>query len=272
MLCLPGFREIICGDSEYRYPLADYTGSAEVVRTGTNGNDGLGTVSSYTPHPSLPYNSLYFHGTTSSFVELSVDTQYTVSSDWSFTMFVYSKAPHHGTIFDYVYDGPMPQAGVEWSNKIKLELNESHILFTMQGPNGEDYGTAVLGTIFTAEAWVPLSVAHDSSNGDLIIMTLDNEFYKSKDFQNNADDILLPQPGKVKLGEAYDVSNPFEGSIVCFALYDTKVSKSGFDSTLDECVPNNWPTTPTPIGKNTLRERLRTHKAFTKVLVIIKSP
>ena len=248
--CILGFRGIACGNAAYLYPLADYTGSAEVMRTGTNGSDGLGTISSNTPHPSLPYNSLNFHGTTSSFVELRVDTQYPVTQDWSFTMFVYSKAPYRGTIFDYEYDGPTPQTGIEWANKIKLELNESNILLTIQGPNGEDYGNAVVGTIFTAEVWVPLSLVRDTSNGDMIIMTTNNEFYKSKDFQSNPQDILLPQPGKIKLGEAYGVSNPFEGSIVCFGLYDTKFSKSGFDSTLDECNPVNWPTTPASIGKN----------------------
>ena len=220
-----------------------------MVQGGTNGDDGLGSVSAYTPHPSLPYSSLYFHGTTSSFVELRVGTQFTLSSDWSFTMFVFSKAPHRGTIFDFVFDGQSAQAGQLWSNKIKLELNDSQIVFTMHGPNGQDYGSAVLGTIFTTEQWIPLSVVHDMSNGEVKIMTLNNEFYKSKDFQDNTKNIQLPQPAKVKLGGAYDNSNPFEGSIVCFALYDKKVSKGSLDDTLDECDPSNWPTFPTSIGK-----------------------
>ena len=251
ILLFPGLPNLRCGDSVYRYPLADYTGTAEVVQGATNGYDGLGLVTSFTSHPSLPYNSLYFDGSDSSFAEVRVGTQYTVENDWSFTMFVYSVAPHTGTIFDFVYDGIPTEAPPKYSDKIKLTLNDSQIVFTMEGPDGQDYGSDVLGTIFTSEGWIPLSVVHDEASGDVIIQTFDNEFYESKNYQNNQNNVKLPQPAKIKIGGSYDTPSTFKGSIVCFALYDTKFSKSSFDSTLDECHPSNWPNTPTSVGKYT---------------------
>lgn len=220
-----------------------------MVHGGASGYKGLGYVTSFPPHPLLPYNSLYFNGTVSSFVELRVGTQNTVLGDWSFTMFVFSRAPHRGTIFDLVYDGVSPLSDPLISNKIKLELNDSQIVFTMVGSDGKDHGCAVLGTIFTAEAWIPISVVHEEAKGDVIIQTADNVFYLSSDFQNNRNNVKLPQPAKIKLGGSYDGSPPFEGSIVCFAVYDTKFSVSSFNATLTECDPSNWPITPSPVGK-----------------------
>ena len=245
-----GFPELRCGNSVYRYPLADYTGTAEVVQGGGSGYEGLGYVSSFASHPSLPYGSLYFSGDPNSYAELRVGTQYTVATDWTFAMFVYSQAPHRGTIFDFIYDGGgVP--GPLWSNKIKLELNDSVIVFTHLGPRGENHGSAVVGTIFNAEAWIPLSIVHDKKKGDLIIQTYNNKFYVSNNFQNNRNNVKLPQPAKIKIGGSYDTSSqPFTGSIVCFALYDTKTGQSDFDQTLNECNPSQWLATPPSIGKS----------------------
>ena len=103
-------------------------------------------------------------------------------------MFVYSKAPHRGTIFDFMYDGTGSHP--LWSDRIKLELNDSEIVFTHLGSSGDDHGSAIVGTIFNAEVWIPLSIVHDESNGNTVIQTLGNEFYKSSDFQNNRNNVI----------------------------------------------------------------------------------
>ena len=238
-------------NSVYLYPLANYTGTAEVVQGGGSGYDGLGYVTSFASHPSLPYGSLYFCGDSNSYAELRIGTQYTVQNDWTFVMFVYSKAPHRGTIFDFKYDGA-GVAGPLWSKRIKLELDGSDIIFTHIGTNGDDHGSAIVGTIFNAEVWVPLSVYHDESSGNIILQTSGNEFYKSSDFQNNRNNVKLTHPATIKIGGSYDASSlPFEGSIVCFAVYDTKMGINDFDQTLNECDPNQWPNSPSNIGEYT---------------------
>ena len=229
-----------CGGSVYRYPLADYTGTAEVVHGGSSGYSGLGEVTSFQPHPSLPYNSLYFHGTAASYLELMLGGDYTLKNDWSFTMFVYSIEPHRGTIFDLVYEGRTQQKTGFFFKQIKLELTDSNIVLTMHGPSGQDYGSATVGTIFTAEEWMPLTVVHDKANGDVIMFTEAQEFYNSKQIQDNQNNIVIQQPAKIKLGGAYQDHTPFKGSIVCFLVYDMKVSKNHFPSALDECQPENW--------------------------------
>ena len=181
----------------------------------------------------------------SSFVEITIGTQETITGDWSFIMFLYIMEPHRGTIFDFVYDS-LPPHPTLYSSKIKLELNGSLIVFTMQGPSKADYGSATLTTIFTSHVWIPLAVVHDKSSGDITLMTLDNAFYHS---QNNRKNVFLPQPAKIKLGGSYDTPSSFEGSIVCFAVYDTKVSASSFDQALTECNPSNWLVTPNTVGK-----------------------
>lgn len=248
---MPGFAEISGQDPVYKYPLADYTGTAEVVYGGRSGYDGLGFVSSYTPHPSLSYNSLYFHGTSLSFAELHLGTEEPISTDWSFTMFVYFSTPHRGTIFDFVYDmSAGGQQGQLWSNKIKLELNETHIIFTILGPAGQDFGSDVIGTIFAEESWIPLSVIHDESSGDVTIQTLDTEIFTNKGFYKNQNKVQLAQPAKIKIGGSYDSeSYPFEGSIVCFVIHNVKVSLTSFPDALNQCQPIKWRNSPLPIGK-----------------------
>ena len=240
---------------------------------GLSGYEGLGFVTTFTPHPSLPYNSLYFDGIPSANVELKLGTQYTVDSDWSFVMYVYSYAPHQGTIFDFMYDGSLPQSNSLFTNRIKLELAGSNMILTMEGPSGEDYGSATLGSFITAEAWIAVGVVHDRSNGDTIVMTKDNEFWKSKDYQNNQNDVLLPQPAKIRIGGAYGVPSPFKGSVTCFALYAEKFSKGSFDQTLDECDPSNWPVTPATIGKfemhNTVKPVLIGHSKIDKTKILM---
>ena len=239
-------------NSVYLYPLANYTGTAEVVYGGGSGFDGLGYVTYFTSHPSLPYGSLNFCGDSNSFAELHLGTQYTVQNDWTFVMFVYSKAPHRGTIFDFKYDGA-GVAGPLWSDRIKLELTDSQIIFTHLGTNGgADHGSATIATIFTTEAWIPLAVVHDESSGNTFIQTMGNEFYKSSDFQSNRNNVKLAQPAKIKIGGSYDQSSlPFEGSIVCFAVYDAMMGVNDFSQTLNECDPVQWPNTPTSIGEYT---------------------
>ena len=63
-------------------------------------------------------------------------------------------------------------------------------------------------------------------------------------------DVKLPQPAKIKIGGSYDASSlPFEGSIVCFAVYDTIMGVNDFGQTLNECDPSQWPLTPSFIGE-----------------------
>ena len=245
------FLELRSADSNtasvYLYPLANNTGTAEVIYGGGSGYDGLGYVTSFSSHPSLPYGSLYFEREPYSFAEIKIGTQFIIQNDWTFTMFVYSKAPHRGTIFDFMYDGT--GSDPLWSDRMKLELNDTEIVFTHVGSSGDDHGSAVIGTIFNTEAWIPLSVVHDESTGNTIIQTVGNEFYKSSDFQNNRNNVKLSQPAKIKIGGSYDATSlPFEGSIVCFAVYDTQIDVDDFDETLDECDPSQWPITPSFIG------------------------
>ena len=197
----------------------------------------------------LDYNSIYFDGSDSSFAELRVGTTANIDKDWSFTMFVYSVAPHTGTIFEFIYDGGEQSNGDKWSNTIRLELNESHMLLTMLSPNGQGYGSAVIdkSTIFTSDRWIPLSVVHHKNNGNIDIQT-ENKMYTFK--PNNEDKVRLPLPARIKLGGAYNRSNPFEGSITCFAIYKSKFSHNSFDRTLqDECNSRRWETKPTEVGK-----------------------
>lgn len=220
-----------------------------MIHGGTNGYEGLGFVSSSARHPSLPYNSLSFHGTFSSFAELRAGMQYMTDSDWSLIMFVKSSAPIQGTLFDLRYGGPGEPDQV-WSNKIKLELNGTHIVLTIFGPFGGDYGAGFHGTTFTSEEWSPLSVVHDSLNGNVYIQTLHTKVFTNKGLYKNQNRIKLPQPTKIKLGGSYDTkSYPFEGSVVCFAMYDAKVSSTSFADTLSECLPTKWQNIPNSIGK-----------------------
>ena len=199
--------------SVFLYPLANYSSTAEVVHGGKPGYNGLGDVNSFVKHPMLDYNSIYFDGSDSSYVELSVGRNNELSnSDWSFVMFMYSAVPYKGTVFDFIYDG-LPKERDTWSTNIRLELNESHMLLTMRGPDEEDYGSTVIDkpTIFISKTWIPLSVVHKKSNGRIQIQTENQMLYKSQDFQNNQNDVKLPLPAKIKLGNAYNLSNPFEG-------------------------------------------------------------
>ena len=235
--------------SVFLYPLANYTGTAEVVHRGTPGYNGLGDVNCFDKHPMLDYNSTYFDGSNSSFVELRVGTSVNINGDWSFTMFVYSVAPHTGTVFDFIYDGGEQSTDKKWSNTIRLELNETHMLFTLLGREDKDYGSAVIDkpAVFTSETWIPLSVVHDKSDGTIKIKTTNGILYASKN--DNENNVKLPLSARIKLGGAYNQYSPFEGSITCFAIYKSKVSKNHFDTTLKECNSSTRGTEPTDIGK-----------------------
>ena len=232
----------------FLYPLANYTGTAEVVHGGTPGYNGLGDVNSFDKHPMLDYNSTYFDGNNSSFVELRVGTSENINGDWSFTMFVYSVAPHTGTVFDFIYDGGT-QTNDKWSNTIRLELNETHMLFTLLGDEDKDYGSAVIDkpAVLTHETWIPLSVVHDKSNGKIKIQTINDILYASS--TDNENGVKLPLPARLKLGGAYNQYSPFEGSITCFAIYKSKFSKNYFNTTLQECKSSTRGTESTDIGK-----------------------
>ena len=231
----------------YLYPLSETTESAEVVYGG-GGNDDTCGRSAFLSHPSLPYASILLQRTEFSYLELTVGTQTIIDGDWSFAMFIYSLEPYCGTIFHYVYDSQLPVIGESedlYADEIKVELNDTHILFSLLGPNKEDYGSAVIGTIFTAEEWISLLVAHDEDNGVITIETKNNKFYKSSDYQDNTEGVLLHQPGKIKLGGSYgEMPSAFGGSIVCFGIYDSKISDGNFDNLLDDCQPSNWVVIP----------------------------
>ena len=245
-----GLHELQCADTPvYNYPLVNTTGTAEVVYGGYSGYEGLGAVTAFSPHPSIENAPLYFFGSDYSYAELKLGEEAALTNDWSFNMFVYSIAPHTGTIFDFVYDGNTQLPDSLFSSRVKLQLNGSHIILEMLGPSGEDYGSAVVGTIFTAEMWIPLGLVHDKSNGDVTLQTLGIKFYESKDFQDNSNHIKLPQPAKIKIAGAFNESSPFKGSVVCFTVYDKTVSTLSFVSTYIDCGPSNWPVTPPEIGK-----------------------
>ena len=260
-----GLPVVRCTSSKYRYPLAEYTGSAEVEY----GGDFVENPCSKDPffsHDSLPYQPIYLTGSEDSFLELKLGLQTVVSGDWSFSMFVYSFAPHVGTIFHYLLDNEALPVGVTsetetsklYLTEIKLELNGTHLLFTMLGAWKHDHGSAVIPSIVNTEAWIPLAVSHDKSSGEVLLVTDNNKFYQSSDYQDNTDNCLLAQPGKIKLGGSYNSpASPFHGSIVCFAIFDSKVSASSFSALLDECQPSNWVVTP-PTGNhmiNNIRKR-----------------
>ena len=233
--------------SKFRYPLAVSTGSAETEFGGV-AEDNPCSTDAFTVHPALPYSPIYLTGSEKSFLKLNLGRGKVISNQWSMSMFVYSVAPHYGTIFHYVCTATTDVTLVKlYTKEIKLTLNSTHMMFKMVTTLNIEYSIEI-PSIITTESWIPIAIAYDYSNGEFTLMTENNKFYEETDAPDTLKNVHIGQPATITLGRSsVNPSTPFQGSIVCFGVYDTKISDNNFNSLLDECQPSNWAVVP-PTG------------------------
>ena len=226
--------------AKYLFPLTDTTGTAQMVNyiSGTRGFNGLGDVTSFDVDQQIitDHKAIHFHGTNSSFVELTVGEQNAIGTEWSFAMFIYSADPRRGTVFDCHFNAGSRGANSQFDSRIRLTLNgASAVLNISQKKNNISIS---FKNFFRIEEWVSLAIVHK----DMKIKILTEG---TKVHEYNVDDEKMARvtvPAKIKLGGAFDISDHFEGSVACFAIFDTKISKDQFDDLLKECedkIPND---------------------------------
>ena len=230
--------------SSYRWPLANYTGGTEVDHGNSVGKIGC-TMVSGPNYALLGYDSLFFSGAASSYVELDIGSE-NILTDWTFVLVIYISDIAGGTIFHLLYDGPTDSSSTLYSDEIQLKLNETHITLVILGSNGEDFGTVEVLHGLAIQQWIWLVVSHQANNGNTIIRTVDTILYESLAAQDN---IFFHQPAKIKLGGSYgDQILPFTGSILCVSLYNLPLSYNDLKMAIYYCRPQYWNTVPTNIG------------------------
>lgn len=228
----------------YRWPLANYTGGAEVLYGNNNGKVGCTVVTGPKP-PLVPYYGMYFDGSVSSYVEIGMGTEKNLS-DWAFVVFLFLYDLTGGTILHYKYDGPTVLSP-SYSDEIRIWLNGSHIMLIIRGPSGEDFGTVAVqhGFIVGQRTWLMFS--HGYNDGRIIIRSLDSVLYDSYTATNF---VYIHQPAKIKLAGSYGYEAlPFKGSIVCLGVYDLTMTYDDIKMSLYSCDPRYWNTIPASIGK-----------------------
>ena len=239
-------------NAKYLYPLADSTGTAEMANGDARGYDGLGDVTSFDKKPPPDYKSMYFHGTDSSFVKLKVGDQTRIESDWSFAMFIYSTYPPRGTVFDYYYDSVSDSVNGRLVSRLQLILNGPRAFLNIF--ERERNITIEFENFFRTEEWVQLAIVHSFNSGRITILTSDDrEVYTSED---NEFRVGVPMQAEIKLGGAFGTSDPFEGSIACFAIFDRELPESEFNKMKNECKDKN--TQDNIIGKYDQQKNSRT--------------
>ena len=198
---------------------------------GTLGFNGLGDVTSLDVDLIPDNKAIYFHGTDSSFIELTVEDQTPLGTkQWSFAMFIYSTDPRRGTVFDYHFNAENRGANSQFDSRIRLTLNGASVDLNI---TQQEYNIIIpFENFLRTEEWVFVAVVHK----DMKIKIL-REGTKVREYEDvKVKSVRITVPAKIKLGGAFDISDPFDGSVACFAIYNKVLSQDHFNNLKDECI------------------------------------